>query len=123
MRDDKRSMGIRGNWIDDMLIEALDLLEKRCDIPRSTLRNRLKENSFSEVLSTPDLVKSKNTSRRKALNYKHIEVKPDSLDQSPESCDNSSHPYSSINQKQMLKPSTSKPYRHAKMFRLGILGP
>ncbi|GJQ70864.1 hypothetical protein Trydic_g784 [Trypoxylus dichotomus] len=52
------------------------------------------ENSFSEVLPTPDLVKSKNTSSHKALNYKAIEVKRDVFraDQSPEFCDNSSQP-------------------------------
>ncbi|GJQ77966.1 hypothetical protein Trydic_g2327 [Trypoxylus dichotomus] len=47
-------------------------------LPLETLRRKLNtaENCFSEVLpTTPDLVKSKNISRRKALNYKVIEVK------------------------------------------------
>ncbi|GJQ66939.1 hypothetical protein Trydic_g7955 [Trypoxylus dichotomus] len=54
------------------------------------LRQKLNttENSFSKVLPTPDLErqKSKNTSRRKALNYKAIKVKRDVFrkDKSPE---------------------------------------
>ncbi|GJQ87925.1 hypothetical protein Trydic_g1188 [Trypoxylus dichotomus] len=45
-------------------------------LPLEILHQKLNtENSLSDVLPIPDLVNRKNTSRRKALNYKAIEVK------------------------------------------------
>lgn len=44
----------------------------------SALKQKLKkqsENSFSEVLPSPDLVKKRSVSKRKAINYKAVEVK------------------------------------------------
>lgn len=55
----KKSRGLRANWDEEMMTEALDLLrqgksqryvEQRCGIPRRTLRNHLKTGSTLKSL-------------------------------------------------------------------------